>query len=479
MKPTPPPFVVPLPTDPPKTAVPTVTKTEMPTVPNAIYKVPSVMVLYGAYGILHGTYGTLDRKARAAWVIKTTDRITKETLAIIGNDGYGLDVTVVLEDQILLESRRMLRNATFESVENEAEYQQLRRLQTTQLQLNFETTIRFNSDKDDWDPNQMVAAGFQSPANQEMYLYSLKALDSASFKGVEQMTMEVDGVLITETEYSNSMLPVEDDKTLYYIIGGAVGGGLLLLMAGAILYKRGKKDGTNSLPKAAQDGTWGSRSAGQTSHPPPQASFQEKPRLPPMPTAQNYFGTIETGEDDVSTLGDPHFGEGVLNAGEPRADETVAESAISSEQGMYVFGVGRQRLNTGGASTLMGSTMTGSGRMMFGEDATLEDAYRTPENDSSNGNREAQSFQRLVVEAPAGKLGVVIDNPMGELPVVHAIKETSVLHGQVNVGDLLISMDETDCRGLTAVQVSRLISSHSSNPARTLVLLRGSSGSCC
>jgi C-terminal processing protease CtpA/Prc len=67
----------------------------------------------------------------------------------------------------------------------------------------------------------------------------------------------------------------------------------------------------------------------------------------------------------------------------------------------------------------------------------------------------------------------VIDNPTRHIPIVHAIKETSVLHGRVKVGDLLLSVDEVDCRGMTAVAVSQLISSRSRNPNRTLRLLRG------
>lgn len=74
--------------------------------------------------------------------------------------------------------------------------------------------------------------------------------------------------------------------------------------------------------------------------------------------------------------------------------------------------------------------------------------------------------------APEGKLGIVVDNPGMDIPVVHAIKETSVLHGRVKVGDLLLSVDERDCRGMSPVAVSKLISSRSDNPTRTLVLLR-------
>ena len=191
------------------------------------------------------------------------------------------------------------------------------------------------------------------------------------------------------------------------------------------------------------------------------------------------------GEDDVSTIGDPYFGEGCSNP-EPRADETVAESMISSEQEMYVFGVGRKRLNTGG-STIAQSTITGgtannpTGSMEFGEDTTLEDVY-SPSNASGaafpDEEEGSSNFQRLVVVAPGGKLGIVVDNKTGDMPIVHAIKESSVLNGRLQVGDLLVSVDEVDCRGMSAVQVSRLISTRSRNPTRTLVLLRSSAGNC-
>jgi len=78
------------------------------------------------------------------------------------------------------------------------------------------------------------------------------------------------------------------------------------------------------------------------------------------------------------------------------------------------------------------------------------------------------------VIALAGALGIVIDNVTGDLPIVHAIRETSVLHGKVCIGDFLVSVDEVECRGLSAVQVSRLISGRIKNPGRRLALLRAS-----
>ncbi len=102
--------------------------------------------------------------------------------------------------------------------------------------------------------------------------------------------------------------------------------------------------------------------------------------------------------------------------------------------------------------------------MLFGEDATLEDIYQNPTGD----------YNLVTVVAPAGKLGVVLNNPHRDLPVVYAVKDSSALCGIVRVGDLLISVDEVDCRGMTSQSVNTFLSSRSQNPARTLVLARGS-----
>jgi len=114
------------------------------------------------------------------------------------------------------------------------------------------------------------------------------------------------------------------------------------------------------------------------------------------------------------------------------------------------------------------TTVTGSKAMLFDEDATLEDIYQNPLGDGEI------AYNLITVVAPAGKLGVVLNNPHGDLPVVYAIKESSSLRGMVRVGDLLISVDEVDCRGMSSHSVSTFLTSRSRNPARTLVLARGS-----
>ena len=76
------------------------------------------------------------------------------------------------------------------------------------------------------------------------------------------------------------------------------------------------------------------------------------------------------------------------------------------------------------------------------------------------------------VMAPPGKLGVVIDTPDDGAPVVHAVKDSSVIAHLVQVGDLLVAVDDEDVREMSAIKVSKLISRKSANPSRKLTIVR-------
>ena len=84
----------------------------------------------------------------------------------------------------------------------------------------------------------------------------------------------------------------------------------------------------------------------------------------------------------------------------------------------------------------------------------------------------AYQEQVMVIDAPAGKLGVVIDTPDDGAPVVHAVKDSSVIADQIQVGDKLIAVDDEDVRSMTAIKVSKLISKKSANPSRRLTIVR-------
>jgi hypothetical protein len=420
--------------------------------------VPSSMTLYNV--------GELDSTALNKWRTKTIQQIITHS--------EDEDITVTLDNvsQVAV-GRRFLR-------QQEEEQQHSRILADDgYLKIDFDALVETESNGGltEQDADDIVASGFSTAARQTEYIYLLKSADSATFGDIDRMIMVVDGTKVVTPGIDDAQKPDGGDgggSNMGIIIGAAVGGVLaVFILIGSVFYiKRRKqlepiKSGSPLKDsKVMRDDVMGK-----------EWSMQNAPESPDeeQTCASPYLGTIESreGEDDVSTLGDPYFGEAI----DARDTGTVAESMVSSD--MLALGVKRRGVGSSNASRMDATTATGyttglgsTYQMTFADDTTLDDAYQTPDAIGYE-EEEDEDYERIVVVAPPGKLGIVIDNPSGNIPFVHAIKETSVLHGKVHVGDLVLAVDEVDCRGMHSMSVSRLISKRCDS-ARTLRLLRNS-----
>lgn len=138
-------------------------------------------------------------------------------------------------------------------------------------------------------------------------------------------------------------------------------------------------------------------------------------------------------------------------------------STVSS----YLYGL--DVLSQPDTSQFGGSTVD-CDRLVLG-DNVLEDSYQ-PSPGTTGMSNDNNNWYRVV--APSGKLGLFMDNPRRELPVVCAIKETSALKGKINIGDLMLQMDEINCVGISAKHLSAILNERSENSARILVMAKGS-----
>jgi len=422
--------------------------------------VPVNMTLYNV--------GELNDVALGKWKTKTEQQITTHS----GNEDITVTINVINQ---VPSGRRFLR-------QQDEQLQHSRSLADGgYLDIHFNVDIETKSSDGlaKEDDNAIVTSGFSTSARQTEYIYSLKSADSATFGDIERMLVVVDGKTvvppgINSVQKLNGGGGDEGVSSMGIIIGAAAGGALVLLfiVIGSIFYTKRQRLGprSGSLSKDAK------RMTGDDIMGKEWSTGQRGPGTDELTVASPYLGTIESkeGEDDVSTLGDPYFGEAI----DARDTGTVAESMVSSD--MLALGVKRRAIGSSNASRMDATTATGftSGLgstypMTFADDTTLDDAYQTPDAIGFE-EEEDEDYERLVVVAPPGKLGIVIDNPSGNIPFVHAIKETSVLKGKVQVGDLLLSVDEVDCRGMHSMAVSKLISNRGDN-ARTLKLLRNTS----
>jgi C-terminal processing protease CtpA/Prc len=82
---------------------------------------------------------------------------------------------------------------------------------------------------------------------------------------------------------------------------------------------------------------------------------------------------------------------------------------------------------------------------------------------------------RIEIVAPPGRLGVVLlspDPPETGPSYISSISVDSPLKGETLMGDKIIAVDDEDVRNMSAMNLSQLLGSKSTNPARKIVVLR-------
>ena len=137
------------------------------------------------------------------------------------------------------------------------------------------------------------------------------------------------------------------------------------------------------------------------------------------------------------------------------------DTSVSSAGG--TFG-SQTHANAAGGATLGASTLGTNG-------GPLDSGY--PGNGAQFRGAMGNVREELIdIYAPPGKLGVVIDTPDDGAPVVHAVKDSSVIADKLQVGDKLVAVDDEDVRSMTAIKVSKLISRKSANASRKLSIIR-------
>mmetsp|Transcript_10518 Transcript_10518/g.18558 ORF Transcript_10518/g.18558 Transcript_10518/m.18558 type:complete len:673 (+) Transcript_10518:171-2189(+) len=174
---------------------------------------------------------------------------------------------------------------------------------------------------------------------------------------------------------------------------------------------------------------------------------------------------VSVREDEVSTLagptGPPTYGDqsvATVDYDYSKAYGGAGDTSVSSAGG--TFGS-----NTHNQSALDPANAAATGAALG---AMNNDHFDSALRDPNANVRE----EVIHIFAPPGKLGVVIDTPDDGAPVVHAVKDSSVIADKITVGDKLVAVDDEDVRSMTAIKVSKLISRKSANPSRKLTVIR-------
>jgi len=389
---------------------------------------------------MQGMPEEMDQSAQSAWVTVTAAYITefyKENEANLGLTDVSSQIEFASQEMPSSSTRRRRLGQEM----------QHRHLQKDALEVTYNHQIRYRTVGEvNVSPEQVILTPFASSNGNKAYVQMLKDTDNAAFENLEGT--------------SGVTLPPEPEEggggglsTPIWIGIGAGGGALLLaLIAGGVYMSRRGNGGTKGyVTTSGADAPLASVKGGAA--------------------------------DDVSTLENPNKGMGVHTSNESLGgygDQSVAtvdydyskayggggESSVVSSAG-GTMGENTQGDNTMTSSAL-GTSALGAGAMAagsFSDNDSYGDQYR---------DHGGQNTKELLIDvyAPPGKLGVVIDTPDDGAPVVHAIKDTSVIADKLQVGDKLVAVDNEDVRSMTAIKVSKLISRKSANATRKLSIIR-------
>lgn len=285
-----------------------------------------------------------------------------------------------------------------------------------------------------------------------------------SFNAVDRMDIVIDGNRVKTT--NPSIVPTKSLGIEFY--GPIIGGSVLILVIGALVWRRKGEDSSshpmdeheNETPMSFQNTTAFNESA--------RGDFRLASEI-----------QVDAEEQDISTLGDPNpapspfslINDGQSNPSSGGFDFTRAyggaagEGVVSNYEDIQAAVTRQVSTRTEGvyesASSTDQSSIDQENISLFTDDESFERLYGSQKDED----------ERIELIVPPGKLGVVIDTPLSGIPYVHAIKDSSVLFGQVAIGDKLISVDGIDTTAMSAIKVSKLISSKAENQ-RTLVFHR-------
>lgn len=296
----------------------------------------------------------------------------------------------------------------------------------------FTQTVKYNTiDTSKFTPELMVAAPFATDNERSAYVALLNTSTNpvlSEVKGVSEIIVpSVPEPTVPPTSPGNSEEPV---LSKLEIIGIACGGAAVLILI-VLFYMYCRKGGG----EGSDDNSGGD---------------------PPL--------QVDVRNDEISTLagpdGPPTYGDqsvATVDYDYSKAYGGAGDTSVSSAGGTFGSNANNVslHLNAGATGVALGS---------------MDENSYDPRYDNPGGGESNEEV--IHIFAPPGKLGVVIDTPDDGAPVVHAVKDTSVIADRIIVGDKLVAVDDEDVRSMTAIKVSKMISRKGANPSRKLTIVR-------
>jgi len=345
-----------------------------------------------------------------------------------------------------------------------------RRLQTARDDLlvifNLEVSVRCTITISDQHMQDNISQTFDTHGKRIDYISKLQATagDNTSLSSINSVAVSIDGTRIVQS--SPAFTDPDKGLTLYLPIAAGAMGFLLIC---AFFWRRRVLPSGNSedTPMSfLKDDAFNESERHDLRIESTIEVQQEEMTMStlgnPIPANPVFgaFGVIPSDSTSASTNPGYDFNRAYGGAVEEHS-VSIADGRKSAESPDFLHNNNRTFSDSEVSSSSL-SSVNQENVSLFTDDQSFERMY---------GGDEENADEQITVHAPAGKLGVVIDKQPSNIPVVHAIKDTSVLVNQVHIGDKLLSVDEEDTTEMSALGVSKLISSKSHSP-RILIFAR-------
>lgn len=309
-----------------------------------------------------------------------------------------------------------------------------------ELTITYRQIISYRDATDLFPAENFVQDPFSNLFHRDKYIKTMKSTNNPAFQSIET---------VTNVRFAPRNVDTDDGdrkNMLYIIIGCSSVAAILMLVIFCFCFKRRgdwKRNGNKSSDFEA--GGQGASS--------PQKSYGTGGSDIYSPTPQK--GPYSSGDSFPGGYGD----QSITTVDYDYSKAYGGDTSVSSAGGT----LGDTTRGTGATNPSL-SRITPS---LFSADDSFDDRQYGPPGGSENRKEEI-----IDIFCPPGKLGVVIDTPDDGAPIVHAIKDTSVILDKLRVGDKLIAVDDADVRSMTAIKVSKMISRKGHNPTRKLTVIR-------
>jgi len=282
--------------------------------------------------------------------------------------------------------------------------------------------------------SEILAFPFATDRRQGIYVESLKTTSSETFGSVtDSSSVTINNPPTSVPSSAPSSLDEESESSLGILIGSVVGAVVFvaLLFGAYIFYKRRKQS---------------------------EGRREDEEGIMPV-----------INQDEGSTLAEPTPRLGMISSNESIG--LYGDQSIATQDYDYAKAYGNESITSSAGGTF-GSIAAGKTKTSFNESQSIISKNSSFDALYGNVTPSVSKENYLDVYCPPGKLGVVIDTPDSGPPVVHGVKDSSVVADQIRVGDKVVAVDDEDVRTFTAIKVSKMISRKSANPTRKLTILR-------